>query len=112
MRSATIPSSIVLGALLFAGRDPAAAQQTCATGASGRWTGAPSGLALLAVVDVDGTPFFVPVLITTFDGGGVFALAPTVPSGLQVDRFACRVAQPALLTAPGTPPPAAATSRR
>ena len=46
------------------------------------WTGEPSGLALLAVVDVDGAPFFVPALLATFDGGGVFAWATTVPSGL------------------------------
>ena len=46
------------------------------------WTGEPSGLALLAVVDVDGTPLFVPALLATFDGGGVFGWATTVPAGL------------------------------
>jgi Tol biopolymer transport system component len=46
------------------------------------WTGGAGALGMLAATNIDGTPTFVPVLVKTFDGGGVFGLSATVPSGL------------------------------
>jgi Tol biopolymer transport system component len=47
------------------------------------WTGAVSGLCLLVVNDVNGTPTFVPAAIGSFDAHGLWTLAGTVPSGLS-----------------------------
>jgi hypothetical protein len=47
------------------------------------WTGQPSGLALLAVVGVDGMPLFIPAALSTFDGAGVWSFSDTAPPGLS-----------------------------
>jgi len=47
------------------------------------WTGQPSGNALLAAVDVNGAPTFLPVDFGNFDGGGRWTVTATVPSGLS-----------------------------
>jgi hypothetical protein len=44
------------------------------------WTGDASSLALLAVVDVDGAPMFLPAVSSTFDGQGLWTFSVTVPS--------------------------------
>ena len=45
-------------------------------------TGQPLGAALLAVVDVNGTPLFIPIAIGSFDPDGLWAVSGTVPAGL------------------------------
>src|SRR5688572_18905026 len=47
------------------------------------WIGAPAGLVLLAVVDFDGTPMFVPALLGTFDAFGGWTHSETIPPGLS-----------------------------
>lgn len=47
------------------------------------WTGAAGGLVLLVATDIDGTPRFIPVLMSTFDGLGVFGFSAVVPFGLS-----------------------------
>jgi len=46
------------------------------------WTGLSYGATLLVVVDVNGTPMFLPVLPGTFDAVGVWPLSVFVPTGL------------------------------
>jgi Tol biopolymer transport system component len=46
------------------------------------WTGDASNLAMLALIDVDGAPIFLPAAISSFDAGGVWPFSATVPSGL------------------------------
>ena len=46
------------------------------------WTGKPTGLAILAVVDINGTPMFVKVTQGNFDSSGLWALSGTAPSSL------------------------------
>ena len=46
------------------------------------WTGQASGLAMLAAVDINGTPTFTRVLSGKFDGNGTWSLSGTVPSSL------------------------------
>jgi Tol biopolymer transport system component len=47
------------------------------------WTGQPSGLHLLVMVDVGGAAVFVPALLDTFDPTGVWTFSATVPGGLS-----------------------------
>jgi hypothetical protein len=47
------------------------------------WTGDASNLALLALIDIDGAPMFLPVVISAFDANGVWSFSVTVPSGLS-----------------------------
>jgi Tol biopolymer transport system component len=56
---------------------PAGAMLTFTT-----WTGQSYGATLLAVVDVNGTPMFLPVMPGTFDAAGVWPLSVFVPTGL------------------------------
>jgi Tol biopolymer transport system component len=51
------------------------------------WTGQPSGVALLVVIDVNGAPMFVPGEFGTFDGAGLWTLSRTVPTGLSGSVF-------------------------
>ena len=44
--------------------------------------GKPNQIGLLVVLGVNGSPFWLPVYSTTFDGAGVIALSTTIPSGL------------------------------
>jgi hypothetical protein len=44
--------------------------------------GKANGLGMFVVLGVNGTPFWIPVYTTTFDGAGEIALSATVPSGL------------------------------
>jgi Tol biopolymer transport system component len=46
------------------------------------WTGLPYGATLLVVVDVNGTPTFLPALPGTFGAAGIWALPVIVPAGL------------------------------
>src|SRR6185369_4206782 len=57
---------------------PAGATLTFST-----WRGLPSGATLLAAIDLNGTPLFVPVVFGAFDATGVWSLALTVPPGLS-----------------------------
>ena len=61
---------------------PAGATLTFST-----WTGQASGVALLLVIDVNGTPMFVPGEVGTFDGAGVWSFSRTVPTGLSGSVF-------------------------
>jgi len=45
--------------------------------------GMPGGTNLLAAVDVNGTPTFTRILISSFDSAGISTFAPTVPAGLS-----------------------------
>ena len=47
------------------------------------WTGAPNGACLLAVVELNGVPTFLPSILTTFDGQGEWTTTATVPPGLS-----------------------------
>jgi Tol biopolymer transport system component len=47
------------------------------------WEGQPAGAFLLAAVELNGTPLFVPVLLDVFDANGRWNLAATVPPGLS-----------------------------
>jgi Tol biopolymer transport system component len=47
------------------------------------WRGEPAGVTLLALVDIDGVPLFVPALVSTYDAAGGWSLATTVPPGLS-----------------------------
>jgi hypothetical protein len=47
------------------------------------WTGAASNLALLALIDIDGVPMFLPAAFSAFDTSGVWSLSVTVPPGLS-----------------------------
>jgi hypothetical protein len=47
------------------------------------WQGKANGLSLLAVTDVNGTPTFAPVILSSFDATGLWTLSATVPSGLS-----------------------------
>jgi Tol biopolymer transport system component len=71
----------VRGRWLTLEADPAApAAGTTLTFAT--WTGQPSGVSLLVVTDVNGTPMFLPAAIGSFDGAGLWTLSGPVPSGL------------------------------
>jgi Tol biopolymer transport system component len=47
------------------------------------WSGKPLAPSVLVVIDVNGTPVFLPVLFGTFDAAGVESVSGTVPSGLS-----------------------------
>jgi Tol biopolymer transport system component len=47
------------------------------------WTGAPNGACLLAVVELNGVPTFLPSIFTAFDGQGEWTTTATVPPGLS-----------------------------
>ncbi len=47
------------------------------------WGGQPLGLALLGVVDINGTPLFLTLAFGTFDASGLWSLGGTVPPGLS-----------------------------
>jgi Tol biopolymer transport system component len=47
------------------------------------WRGSASGALLLAVSDVNGTPLFLPALLSTFDTAGAWTYAAAVPPGLS-----------------------------
>jgi hypothetical protein len=61
---------------------PAGAKLTFQT-----WTGMPLGQSLLALVDVNGTQTFLPVVIMTFDPNGLWVTSSYVPSGLKGNVF-------------------------
>jgi hypothetical protein len=52
-------------------------------------SGQPGGPVLVAVVEV-GVPMFLKVALGTFDGGGVYSLSATVPSGLSGLAATCQ----------------------
>ena len=62
----------------LANHDPADLKRGTATLAGGK----ANQLGMLVVLGVNGTPFFIPVYTTTFDGSGEIALSLTVPIGL------------------------------
>jgi Tol biopolymer transport system component len=45
------------------------------------FTGDPNNLVMLVIDDVNGAPMFVPIVISTFDAQGNFAVGGTVPAG-------------------------------
>jgi Tol biopolymer transport system component len=47
------------------------------------WTGDASNLALLALIDIDGVPMFLPAVLSTFDANGVWSFSAAVPPGLS-----------------------------
>jgi Tol biopolymer transport system component len=47
------------------------------------FTGDPNNLVMLVIDDVNGAPMFVPIVITTFDAQGNFAVGGTVPAGFS-----------------------------
>lgn len=47
------------------------------------WRGEPARLTVLALVEADGTPLFLPVAIDLFDANGIWTLADVVPAGLS-----------------------------
>ncbi len=47
------------------------------------WGGQPGGPALLAAVDINGTPLFLKIAFGTFDATGLWSVADTVPPGLS-----------------------------
>jgi Tol biopolymer transport system component len=47
------------------------------------WTGQVSGTALMVVIDINGTPMFLPAVLGSFDSGGRFSVSGTVPTGLS-----------------------------
>jgi Tol biopolymer transport system component len=46
------------------------------------WMGGASAPCMLVATDINGTPVFVPAVISTFDNTGVWRLSATVPAGL------------------------------
>ncbi len=64
---------------LEAGPSPVSAGATLTFDA---WGGEASGASMLVVSSVNGTSFFIPVLLSTFDASGRFTFGVTVPNGL------------------------------
>jgi hypothetical protein len=46
------------------------------------WRAAPSAPVMLVVADLNGTPLFLPLVVTTCDATGEWSLSASVPGGL------------------------------